>query len=629
MKKNTMKTALFIALLTMLGYNVNAQNKELKVGSNPTIKQPSAVLEVESANKGVLMPRVALTNINDTATIPAPANALTVFNTATAGIAPNDVTPGYYYWSTADNKWIKLLNEGDMIEPWQVQGTTDKATDNAQNIYQTGSVAIGKNAVHAGVALDVEGAVRGGTGHLGTVGANSMAFGQMNTASGSTAISLGFNNTASGSLSTVIGGGNNTVSASFSIAGGNDNQVRAIGSGAFGTGLIISTSHTYSFAFGFRNAITTSIANPIGTNVPIFQIGNGIGSGRNNALTIMSDARTAIGVSGTEVNAKPTELLDLGGVATAGNGGLKIRNINSAAYTGNAATDKIVVADADGVFKTVPATTFAASNIYTADGSLTSARTLTQNSFPLTFQGSNERTRFAPGGGLFQQGITGAGTFGVIGADLDSNGRSSQLLIQAFSENVVNITATGDTRGLNIITNSNTTDAPIMFMTTPGGGTSNAQDRMIITGSGNIGIANTDPSERLDVTGNVRIRDINTSIGGATDRIVVADIDGVLKTVAAPTSAAIRTVTANYTTVAADETILVNATSGAVTVSLPATPTTGKKYNVKKIDGTANAVNVSGNGHNIDGNATVSGTLPYQGWVMQYDGTNWFIISRI
>jgi hypothetical protein len=48
----------------------------------------------------------------------------------------------------------------------------------------------------------------------------------------------------------------------------------------------------------------------------------------------------------------PTERLDIGGNATAGSGGLRVRNINSAAYTG-AATDRVVVADANGVLKTI------------------------------------------------------------------------------------------------------------------------------------------------------------------------------------------------------------------------------------------------------------------------------------
>lgn len=54
-----------------------------------------------------------------------------------------------------------------------------------------------------------------------------------------------------------------------------------------------------------------------------------------------------------------------------------------------------------------------------------------------------------------------------------------------------------------------------------------------VTSSANVGIGTTTPSQKLDVaSGNVRIRDINTNIGvGGTDRVVVADATGILKTV--------------------------------------------------------------------------------------------------
>jgi hypothetical protein len=42
----------------------------------------------------------------------------------------------------------------------------------------------------------------------------------------------------------------------------------------------------------------------------------------------------------------------------------------------------------------------------------------------------------------------------------------------------------------------------LTFNTTPGGGTN--QERMRITSSGNVGIANTNPTEKLDITGNLK-----------------------------------------------------------------------------------------------------------------------------
>ncbi len=65
-------------------------------------QNPSAMFEVAAPNKGVLIPRVSLTSINDISTIVSPATSLLVYNTATAGIPPNHVSPGFYYWTSTN-----------------------------------------------------------------------------------------------------------------------------------------------------------------------------------------------------------------------------------------------------------------------------------------------------------------------------------------------------------------------------------------------------------------------------------------------------------------------------------------------------------------------------------------------
>jgi len=96
---------------------------------------------------------------------------------------------------------------------------------------------------------------------------------------------------------------------------------------------------------------------------------------------------------------------------------------------------------------------------------------------------------------------------------------------------------------------------------------------------------------------------------------------------------AIATKTAAYTATLTDETILVNAISSTVAITLPdAATATGKKYIVKKIDTTSNAITVKAIAGAIDGNAAgtgISGTLPWQGWILQSDGTNWYVVGKI
>lgn len=65
----------------------------------------SAMLEVQSTNKGLLIPRVSLTSTSSASPVTSPATSLLVYNTATI----NDVTPGYYYWN--GSKWVRLLDD--------------------------------------------------------------------------------------------------------------------------------------------------------------------------------------------------------------------------------------------------------------------------------------------------------------------------------------------------------------------------------------------------------------------------------------------------------------------------------------------------------------------------------------
>ena len=78
-----------------------------QTGIGTTTPDASAKLEVNSSNKGFLPPRVALTASNVSSPISNPANGLIVYNTATAGTAPNNVSPGYYYWN--NSAWINII----------------------------------------------------------------------------------------------------------------------------------------------------------------------------------------------------------------------------------------------------------------------------------------------------------------------------------------------------------------------------------------------------------------------------------------------------------------------------------------------------------------------------------------
>lgn len=71
----------------------------------------SAQLDVQATDRGVLIPRVALTSIVSFAPLVGGSqNSMLVFNTATANTGVNQVTPGFYYWSTTTNRWRRMTD---------------------------------------------------------------------------------------------------------------------------------------------------------------------------------------------------------------------------------------------------------------------------------------------------------------------------------------------------------------------------------------------------------------------------------------------------------------------------------------------------------------------------------------
>jgi uncharacterized protein (TIGR02145 family) len=106
---------LLFALLLAISLQLAAQVSISTDGSSP---DPSSMLDVKSSNKGMLIPRVALTAINVAAPIASPAVGLLVYNTADAGTPPNNVTQGFYCWK--GTRWFAVMmpqgtTTGDML----------------------------------------------------------------------------------------------------------------------------------------------------------------------------------------------------------------------------------------------------------------------------------------------------------------------------------------------------------------------------------------------------------------------------------------------------------------------------------------------------------------------------------
>lgn len=118
----------------------------------------------------------------------------------------------------------------------------------------------------------------------------------------------------------------------------------------------------------------------------------------------------------------------------------------------------------------------------------------------------------------------------------------------------------------------------------------------------------------------------NTSmkVGGTTPANSTVQIEGSV-------SMAIRTITGSGTLTNTDNTVLVNTTSGSITVTLPAPGTiAGRIYTIKKIGtgGIDNELTITPSSGTIDGGANYKIYNDYTYVTLQTDGTNWYIIKK-
>ncbi|MBK7884925.1 MAG: hypothetical protein IPJ81_14945 [Chitinophagaceae bacterium] len=291
--KNYIKLAI-IALL-QVAYVQRSDAQGMAINADGTVANPSAMLDVKSSNKGLLIPRVALTDVNDKVTIPNPANSLLVFNTNANMVGGRGI--GYYYNSGSSElpAWIKLIDESEEAG-WLITGNsnlTDLAfmgtTDDADVIFKRdgiegyritkGGALLARGDENTGITpvsgagrrlmwIPAKGAFRAGavtdaSWNDGNVGLYSFATGINTTASGLTSTAMGFNTTASGLYSTAMGS-YTTASKEYSTAIGYGTIASKDYSTAMGYGT--KASGRYSTAIGYETTASGENSTAMGSN---------------------------------------------------------------------------------------------------------------------------------------------------------------------------------------------------------------------------------------------------------------------------------------------------------------------------------------------------------------------------
>lgn len=119
---------------------------QAQVGVNTSA--PNGMLDITSTNNGVVIPRVSLSSITDATTVVNPqggamVTSTLVYNTTAAGVAPNNVLPGFYYWNNPTSRWIPIGGTND----WSLNGNTGITSPTAPVVYGTSTIPATANFI--------------------------------------------------------------------------------------------------------------------------------------------------------------------------------------------------------------------------------------------------------------------------------------------------------------------------------------------------------------------------------------------------------------------------------------------------------------------------------------------------
>ncbi|HOY39580.1 MAG TPA: hypothetical protein PLK75_09800 [Bacteroidales bacterium] len=93
---------LFFVVIMLYVTTINLRAQGVAINLDGTAADASSMLDVKATNRGLLIPRVALTQTTSASPVSNPTASLMIYNTASTG----DVTPGYYYWS--GSAWVRF-----------------------------------------------------------------------------------------------------------------------------------------------------------------------------------------------------------------------------------------------------------------------------------------------------------------------------------------------------------------------------------------------------------------------------------------------------------------------------------------------------------------------------------------
>ena len=328
---NTTKT-IMIMFFCMITLTIFAQG----VGINSSNADPdaSAILDISSTNKGILVPRVSIGAIGASSPVSSPATGLLVWNTNSSISGGNGI--GFYYWNGSQWKYLSSIDSRNTLDQAYDMGGSGAGRSVSADagtfevLGTDGFLVQGING--SGIAVGASGGIPAGAGSrmfyypkksafragyvAGTqwddsnIGDYSVALGSNVTASGYYSFAAA-SGTASGIQSVCIGGG--TASGHLSVAIGSGTPVSS-GQYSVALGSQIEAYSAFETVIGhYSTGYTPSSTTTIFPTDRLFVVGNGTSnSSRYNALTLWKNGQMQIGGDETSSDARRGRLTILG-----------------------------------------------------------------------------------------------------------------------------------------------------------------------------------------------------------------------------------------------------------------------------------------------------------------------------
>jgi hypothetical protein len=129
LKNNSFVKLLVLALIFLPSF-LSTFSSGKSWGGGLYAQIPNAVFDANDAHKGILIPRVSLLSATDTVTVHSPGISLLLYNTATVGVPPNNLTTGFYFWN--GTKWQPISGtrsfEETFVEFYALMPSNNTAT---------------------------------------------------------------------------------------------------------------------------------------------------------------------------------------------------------------------------------------------------------------------------------------------------------------------------------------------------------------------------------------------------------------------------------------------------------------------------------------------------------------------